>query len=209
MPSLHPCSHLDIDTSASPSFIASTFASILGSESEQLEFLLMVESPIRGKAILNRGCCGCVIEVADCHLPFSFVLLDMSGFDVILGMDWLSFYCAIINCYRRRVIVCILGGDCFSFQGDRTDRLLPPLYDPRGRGELSFLLVAFIDDGSNIVRGAFPRVVYDYIDVFIKDLIELSPHREVEFSIGLVLGTTPIFMSPNRFAPAELLVLKE
>ncbi|XP_028112448.1 uncharacterized protein LOC114310604 [Camellia sinensis] len=170
-----------LDIGASHSFIESAFASILGLESEQLESPLMVESPVE----------------------------DMSGFDIILGMDWLSSYCAIINYYCRRVTVCTLGGDCFSFLGDRIDRLLLSWYDPRTRGKLSSLLATFLVDGNSRIQSVFPRVVYEYFDVFPEDLAELPPYREVKFSIDLVPNTAPISMSPYRFVPTELLILKE
>lgn len=80
-----------IDTGASHSFIATSFASLLGLESKQRKSSLIVESLVKGKVILTQGCQGCVIEVAGRQLLFNFVLLEMSGFDGILGMDWLSF----------------------------------------------------------------------------------------------------------------------
>lgn len=137
------------------------------------------------------------------------MLLDTYDFDVILDMDWLSFYRAIIDYYHRRVTVCMSDDDYFAFLGDRTDGSLPPLYNPRGQGKLNSLLTTFLDDKSGGVRDAFPRVVYEYSDVFPEDLTKLPPHWEVQFSIDLVLGTAPISMSPYRFAPAELVVLKE
>ncbi|KAL7202617.1 hypothetical protein ACSBR1_034145 [Camellia fascicularis] len=56
----------------------------------------------------------------------------MSSFDVILGMDWLSSYRAVIDCYRQRVTVCTLSSDCFYFLRDCVDRALSPVYDLRG-----------------------------------------------------------------------------
>ncbi|XP_028058157.1 uncharacterized protein LOC114262024 [Camellia sinensis] len=133
----------------------------------------------------------------------------MSSFDVILGMDWLSSYQDIIDCYRGRVMVCTLGSDCFTFWGDRSNRSLLSLYNPSGRGEFRSLLATFLDDGNGKVRDEFPRVVCKYPDVFFEDLTELPPHQEVKFSIDLISGTTPISLSPYRFALTELVVLKE
>ena len=47
-------------------------------------------------------------------------------------------------------------------------------------------------------------VVWDYPDVFPKDLPGLPPEREVEFGIDLILGTTPISKTPYRMAPTKL-----
>lgn len=133
----------------------------------------------------------------------------MSGFDIILGMDWLFTYWAIIDCHREKVTVCTVSGDCFTFLGDRYGRSLPSPYYPRGRGQFNSLLATLLDDGSDVVWDGFPKVVCEYHDIFPDDLTELRPHREVEFTIDLLPGTAPISLSPYRFAPAELVVLKE
>ena len=91
------------------------FASVLGLELAQLASLICVVSPDGGELILKQGCRGCDIEVADRRLLFSFVVMAMSGFDVILGMDWLSSYRVVIDCYRQRGTVCTLSRDCFHF----------------------------------------------------------------------------------------------
>ncbi|KAL7229744.1 hypothetical protein ACSBR2_008284 [Camellia fascicularis] len=105
--------------------------------------------------------------------------------------------------------LCTARGDCFTFLGNRYDRSLPSLYYPCGRGQSNSLLATLWDDGSDVVRDEFPRVFCEYRDVFPNDLTELPLYREVEFTIDLLPGTTPISLSPYRFAPTELVVLKE
>ncbi|KAH9778034.1 Endonuclease [Citrus sinensis] len=51
-------------------------------------------------------------------------------------------------------------------------------------------------------------IVREFIDVFPEDLPGLLPDREVEFTIELVPGTTPISKAPYRMAPIELKELK-
>ena len=34
----------------------------------------------------------------------NFRILDMTGYDVILGMDWLTVYRALVDCHCRRII---------------------------------------------------------------------------------------------------------
>ncbi|KAF5933551.1 hypothetical protein HYC85_029722 [Camellia sinensis] len=133
-----------IDTGASHSFVSAAFASVLELELAQLASPICVVSPISGELILKQGVRGCDIEVADHRLPFPFVVMPMKGFDVILGMDWLSSYRAVIDCYRQRVTLCTLSGEWFHFLGDRVSSVLPPGYDSRGRSELSGLLASFL-----------------------------------------------------------------
>ena len=52
------------------------------------------------------------------------------------------------------------------------------------------------------------RVVRHFPDVFPDDLPGLPPDRDVEFTIDLLPGTDPIFLTPYRMAPAELRELK-
>ena len=53
------------------------------------------------------------------------------------------------------------------------------------------------------------RIVNEYPDIFPKDLLGLPPHREIEFSIDLVLGTQPISIPPYKMTPTEMRELKE
>ena len=52
------------------------------------------------------------------------------------------------------------------------------------------------------------RVVQEYEDMFLEDLLGLPPPREIKFSIELVSGTQPISIPPYRMALAEMKELK-
>ena len=85
--------------------------------------------------------------------------MPMKGFDVILGMVWLSSYRAVIDCYRQRVTLCTLSGESIHFLGDRVGRVLPPEFDSRGRSELSGLLASFESSECDEIQLVMPRVV--------------------------------------------------
>ena len=55
---------------------------------------------------------------------------------------------------------------------------------------------------------SLPRVVYEYEDVFLEELLRLPPPRDVDFRIELHPGTLPISMTPYRMASFELQELK-
>ena len=48
------------------------------------------------------------------------------------------------------------------------------------------------------------RIVQEFMDVFLVELLGLPPPWDVEFTIELMPGTTPISVSPYRVTPAEL-----
>ena len=51
-------------------------------------------------------------------------------------------------------------------------------------------------------------VVREFLDVFPKKLLGIPLEREVDLSIEIVPGTTPMSRAPYRMAPTELKELK-
>ena len=75
----------------------------LGLEVETLEEPLYVSSPLGIRARIGMICRGCELEISGTLLIVDLRIMDMSEFDVILGMDWLTAYKIVIDCERRRV----------------------------------------------------------------------------------------------------------
>ena len=91
------------DYGASHSFIAASVVRELGLEVETLEEPMYVSSPLGTRARIYLICRGVELEVFGILLIVDLRVMDMSKFDVILGMDWLTAYRVIIDCERRRV----------------------------------------------------------------------------------------------------------
>ncbi|KAL4035631.1 hypothetical protein IC575_004334 [Cucumis melo] len=51
-------------------------------------------------------------------------------------------------------------------------------------------------------------MVKEFLDVYSDDLSGFPPDREIEFTIELLLGTTPISQVPYRMTPSEFKELK-
>ncbi|XP_015169165.1 uncharacterized protein [Solanum tuberosum] len=136
------------------------------------------------------------------------ILLDMVDFDVILGMDWLSPYRAVLDCFSKTVTLAIPGIPPVVWQGSRGSTPVGVISFIRARrlvasGCLSYL--AYVRDVSREVPPVESvPVVRDFIDVFPTDLPGLPPERDVDFPIELEPGTRPISIPPYRMAPAEL-----
>ena len=75
----------------------------LGLEVETLEEPLYVSSPLGIKARIGMICRGCELEILGTLLTVDLRIMDMSEFDVILGMDWLTAYRIVIDCESRRL----------------------------------------------------------------------------------------------------------
>ena len=126
-------------------------------------------------------------------------------------MDWLASYHASVDCFGKRVTFSILGLLEFSFEGKHVDRPLRMISTLRAssllrKGCQGFL--AYVVNEENDLKLEEILIVRDYLDVFLEDLPGLPPEREVEFTIDLAPGTTPISKAPYRMAPLEFKELK-
>ena len=82
------------------------------------------------------------------------------------------------------------------------------MYDSRWHGQLmSWLASLTLEDETRHELG-LPRAIYEYEDIFSDELPGLPPHRDVDFTIELHPGTSPISMTPHKMTPAELQELK-
>ena len=79
-----------LDSSASHSFIVVSCVRELGLEVEILEKSLYVSSPLGNRVSVDRICRGCELEISGILPIVDLRVIDMSEFDVILGMDWLT-----------------------------------------------------------------------------------------------------------------------
>ena len=140
-----------IDSGASHSFISVAFACALGLRVSSLESPLSIDTPVGGRVTLDRVCRSCEFKVARRRLVFEFVLLDMTTFDVILGMDWLSTFRATIDCLRRRVTVCTPEGDCFYFVGERDDFYAPSLLSSGVWDGVGYFLASLLAEEDEIM----------------------------------------------------------
>ena len=103
------------DYGASHSFIAASCVRELGLEVEILEKPLYVSSPLGIRVSVDRICRGCELEISWILLTVGLRVIDMSEFDVILGMDWLTAQQVVIDYDRRRVTTYTQDGICVMF----------------------------------------------------------------------------------------------
>ena len=119
------------DSGASHSFIAASVVIKLGLEVETLEEPLYVSSPLGIRVRIGMICRGCELEISGTLLTVDLRIMDMSEFDVILGMDRLTAYRVVIDCELRRVTAYTQDGTRVVFQGDKHDILPHTVYESR------------------------------------------------------------------------------
>ena len=77
--------------------------------------------PLGTKDRIDRICRGCELEISGILLTVDLRVMDMSEFQVILGMDWLTTHQVVIDCDHMRVTAYTPDGTCVIFQGNLHD----------------------------------------------------------------------------------------
>ncbi|GKF25093.1 putative reverse transcriptase domain-containing protein, partial [Tanacetum coccineum] len=151
------------DTGANRSFVSTTFSSLIDITPTTLDHYYDVELP-DGKIIrTNTIIRGCTLNFLDHSFNINLMPVKLGSFDIIIGMDWLSKYHAVIDCAKKIVRI------------------------PWGKETL-----IVHDDGIGEKRLEDVPIVQDFPKVFPKDLPGLPPTRQMEFQIDLMPGTAPV-----------------
>ena len=75
------------DSSASHSFVVASNVDVLGLEVETLDEPLYSSSPLGTRVRIDQICRDCELEISRILLTMDLRVMDISDFDVILGMD--------------------------------------------------------------------------------------------------------------------------
>ncbi|GJZ34226.1 reverse transcriptase domain-containing protein [Tanacetum coccineum] len=125
-----------------------------------------------------------LLDIEPTDLGFSYEIEIASGFDVIIGMDWLSDHKAEIICHEKVVRIPLLDGKVRRVLGEKVKEKMRQLMSAKANEKKQEEIV----------------VVRDFPKVFPNDLSRLPPIWEIE----LIPGATPVAKSPYRLAPSEL-----
>ena len=112
------------------------------------------------------------LDISGNLLSVDLRIMDMSEFDVILGMDWLTAYKVVIDCERRRVTAYTQDGTRVVFQGDKHHILLQKVHESRCLGQLAGWLASLTLEDEERPDLDLPRVVCEYVDVFPDKLMD-------------------------------------
>ena len=104
---------------------------------ETLEESLHMSSPLGIRARIRMIRRGCELEISGTLLTVDLRIMNMSEFDVILGMDWLTVYRVVVDCERMRVTAYTQNGTRVVFQGGKHDILPQTVYESKCQGQLA------------------------------------------------------------------------
>ena len=80
-----------------------------------MEKPLHVSSPLGVRVRIDQICRNCKLEISGFLLTMDLWVMDISDFDVIIGMDWLMTHRVVIDCECRRVTAYTQDGIRITF----------------------------------------------------------------------------------------------
>ncbi|GJV08240.1 putative reverse transcriptase domain-containing protein [Tanacetum coccineum] len=179
------------DSGAEKSFVSSAFTPFIDIAPTALNTSYEVELADGKVVSTNTVLRSCTLVLLNHVFKIDLLPTRLGSFDVIVGMDWLSYHRAIIDCYEKIVHIPLLNGEFLEVQGERPEK---------NPGSLAYIKAD--EKKFNDIR-----VVRDFPEVFPDDLSGLPPLREIEFRIDLFPGASPVVKSPYRLALSEMLEL--
>jgi hypothetical protein len=183
------------DTRATHSFITASWV-----EAHNLPITTM-STPIQiysagGRIQADNICLNVSVEIRGIAFPANLIVMGTQGINVIVGMNWLDKYQAVISCDKRTIkLMSPLGEEVV------TELVSPELM----KGSCHQMAIDSKEpDPLEIIK-----VVSEFLDVFPEDLLGMPHERKVEFAIELLPGTAPISKRAYRVSGPELVELKK
>ncbi|GKB00751.1 putative reverse transcriptase domain-containing protein [Tanacetum coccineum] len=203
------------DTSSNRSFVSTAFISQIDITPSTLDHYYDVELADERIIRLNAIIRGCTLNFLNHPFNIDLMPVKLSSLDVIISMDWLAKYQAVIVC-AEKIVRIPWGNETLIVRGDGSDRgnetrlniiscTKMQKYMLKGCPIfLAHVTTKETEDRLEKKRLEDVPTVRDFPEVFLEDLPELPPTRQVEFQIDLIPGAAPVARAPYRLAPSEM-----
>ncbi|GJR03856.1 putative reverse transcriptase domain-containing protein [Tanacetum coccineum] len=209
------CASILFDTGADRSFVSTQFSTLINITPTTLDHGYNVELADGRIIWVNTVLLGCTLNFLNHPFHVDLMPVEMGTYDVIIGMDWLTKYQAVIDC-AKKIVRIPFGSEILIFHGDgsrnkRGTRLniisctKTQKYLLKGcHVFLAHITIKETGDKSKKKQLQDVPIVKNFPEVFPEDLPGLPHTRQVEFHIDLVPGAAPVARAPYRLAPSEM-----
>nr|GEX42293.1 putative reverse transcriptase domain-containing protein [Tanacetum cinerariifolium] len=150
--------------------------------------------------------------------PNANVVTGLGSFDVVVGMDWLKTYHAVIVCdekivrvpFENETLIIRCDGSNNGNQLNIISCTKTQKYLLKGYPVfLANITTKMIKNKSKEKQLEDVPIVQDFSEVFPEDLPGLPPTLHVEFQIELIPGAAPVARVPYRLSPSEMKELSD
>nr|GEW95265.1 putative reverse transcriptase domain-containing protein [Tanacetum cinerariifolium] len=175
------------DASVDRSFVSTAFSSLIDIIPTTFYDVQLADGKI---IMVNTLIRGCTLNFLNHPFNIDLMPIKLGSFDVIIGMDWLSRYHAVID-YDEKIIRISFRNEILIVRG-------------YGSNNEHGSRLNTAKDKSEEKRLKDVPIVRDFPEVFLKDLSGIPPAQQVEFQIDLIPGVALVARAPYRLALSEM-----
>jgi len=200
--------HVLFDSGATHSFIANKNVAKRNKGTKMVEKGFIIGTPLGETVETDVVFEGVRININGCELKADLIPLELSHFDIILGMNWLGKNKARLDCFTKTVTFQGAKGETMVFKAERISNLtniisVMAMRKLLKKGCTSYLAYVINSKNGKIGLSSIP-ILREFPDVFPG----LLPEREVEVTIDILPEVSPIAQLLYRMALKELDGLK-
>ncbi|GJV21406.1 retrovirus-related pol polyprotein from transposon TNT 1-94 [Tanacetum coccineum] len=176
------------DLGTDKSFVSTTFSALLDVIPSTLDasYVVKLANGIISKTNVILG--GCTLGLLGHPFNINLMLVELGSFNVIVGMDWLAKYHAVIV-YDEKVVRIPYGDEVLIIKGGGCN----------GGSKSKLSIISCTKTQKCIQKGC-----QDFLEVFPEDLPGLPPTRQVKFQIDLVPDAAHVAQSSYRLSLLEI-----
>ncbi|XP_070042871.1 uncharacterized protein [Nicotiana tomentosiformis] len=189
-------------------YVSSLITHFLGVPRESLRTPLYVSMLVGTAVVVDQIYRSCIVNFYGYESRADLLLHDMTYFEVILGMDWLSPYHAVLDCHAKTFTLAIPKSPRLERKGSCVSTSSRVISFQKARrmvekGCLAYLAYVRDTAAATPTIDSVP-VVQEFSDVFPSDLPGMPPDRDIDICIDLAPVTQPISIPPYCMASKEL-----
>ncbi|GKA57383.1 putative reverse transcriptase domain-containing protein [Tanacetum coccineum] len=183
------CASILFDTGADRSFVSTQFSTLINIAPTTLDHGYNVELADGRIIWVNTVLLGCTLNFLNHPFHVDLMPVEMGTYDVIIGMDWLTKYQAVIDC-AKKIVRIPFGSEILIFHGDGS----------RNKRGTRLNIISCTKTQKYLVQDVTSFCIFTS-----RRTSESLPHtRQVEFHIDLVPGAAPVARAPYRLALSEM-----
>ncbi|XP_070017982.1 uncharacterized protein [Nicotiana sylvestris] len=166
-------------------YVSSLFAHFLDIPRESLGTLVHVSTTVGDSVVVDWIYWSCVVTFYGFETRADLILLDMIDFEVILGMDWLSPYHAVLDCHAKTVTLVMPELPRLEWKGSSVSTSSRVISFLKARhmvekGCLTYLAYVRDTTAESPTINLVP-VVWEFADVFPSDLPVMPSDHDIDF----------------------------
>ncbi|GKD19580.1 putative reverse transcriptase domain-containing protein [Tanacetum coccineum] len=176
------------DSGADYRFVSTTSMPLLEIKPSSLGFSYEIKITSGQLVEINKVIHGCKLEIEGHTFDIDLISFGNGSFNIIVGMDWLSWHKAKKFCHEKVVRILLPHSETLRVLGERPEEKVRHLKSAKAEGQKLKDIV----------------IVRNFLEVFPKDLSGLPPSREIKFHIDLTPEAIPVARSPYHWAPSKM-----